>query len=701
MKISNKGSLCAAVLLAVLSSPAWATVKIVYMRSSLAAPQSVGTTITWTVRASDTNSGPLAFQFQVAPPGGSFAVVKDFDAGSLKTGAWVSSAFNWNPQSCSNQIAPSGVMAYTCAPVEGTYKVQVVVKDFASGESVSRTARYQINPLVTGSNPVVIGTANTLVALFSSPACPSGSTMRVSFQEQSLANPATTTNWMNCNSSATMNFEIAGMYPSTAYQMFSQTKTGSNIVNGPTLNFTTGALPGNLPFPKYNVVVPAGSSTDTTDAILLLSVSRLSGSPAYPDIASDLAGNLLWYNNQAGSTQDLLTRPLANGTFLVIENGAPWSPHSPPGPSTRQQFLRQVDLAGSVLRETNVGAIEQELLNLGATDAQPCAEVPVPAPVGDACLGGFHHDAIQTLANGYTAVIADVEKIFPVGTQNNSSGLPVDIIGDFIIVLDNNWQAVWYFDTFDHDMGAPQLDINRAAVLGETCVDNQSGCPPIHLLSSGTAPKANDWLHANSLYYWPSDSQTSTTGDIIWSSRHQDWVMKVDYHDGGGSGDILWRLGNEGDFSFNNLNNNRWPWFSHQHEVGMENSGAGPLTIFDNGNTRVSAPPLGLGKKCKPNDCHSRGMVLNVNEISMQATPVMSQDLGYYSNAMGSAQLLSNGNYFFMPAIVILNINSTASFSEEYLPTPGHITGTQVLNIQGPESYRGWQMLSLYNPPTT
>ena len=49
-----------------------------------------------------------------------------------------------------------------------------------------------------------------------------------------------------------------------------------------------------------------------------------------------------------------------------------------------------------------------------------------------------------------------------------------------------------------------------------------------------------DWLHANTLYYWPRN------GDILFSSRNQDWVMKIDYNNGVrsgglGTGNILWR----------------------------------------------------------------------------------------------------------------------------------------------------------------
>jgi hypothetical protein len=154
-------------------------------------------------------------------------------------------------------------------------------------------------------------------------------------------------------------------------------------------------------------------------------------------------------------------------------------------------------------------------------------------------------------------------------------------------------------------------------------------------------------------------------------------------------------MGPSGDFTFNNITNDPWPWFSGQHEVGIENNGAGPMTIFDNGNTRVYPPPLGMGSG------HSRGMALTFDESSMQVTPVLSADLGSYSYSMGSAQLLSDGNYFFLLASVLVTLNNVVSYSMEILPAPGMITGTQVLNLQGPQHYRAWQMPSLYNPPST
>jgi hypothetical protein len=516
--------------------------------------------------------------------------------------------------------------------------------------------------------------------------------MRVSFQPISGTVPAVTTSFQPCHPSATMNFEIAGMYASTGYNMFTQTDTGGVITNGPTVTFETGALPGSVPFPPVRVVPPSGSGIDTADSLFLLSTFQGAG-VLFPNIATDLSGAVLWYYYPSAKLNSLLTRPLADGTMLVLQDGPAWNPAA-----EGKQLLHQIDLAGNVKRETNTGILQQELLALGAKDAAPCNIYPSPAPVGAACLGAFHHDAIQTLPNGYTAVFVDIEKIFPAGTQGDTSGLPVDIIGDMIVVLDQNWQAVWYFDAFEHASGGPQLDINRPAVLGETCVVNERGCPPMFLLGTGIAPAANDWLHGNSIYYWPQ------TGDIIWSSRHQDWVMKMDYSNGAGTGNILWRLGPCGDFTFDNIYDDPWPWNSHQHDVGLQNNGAGPLTLFDNGDTRIS-PPTGPGSStgCMPGvgSGDSRGMALGMSETGLEITPVMSQDLGYYSQADGSAQLLGNGNYFFLAGVAIVSISTVDSFSIELQPITGTAGGTQMLNLQGPEGYRAWRMPSLYTPPIT
>jgi hypothetical protein len=670
---------CIIVLFCAVCAPVFASVSIVSFNPSSQSPQPIGKTISWTATATDTGAGPLTFQFNVALPRGSLALVKDFNVGTLSSGTWTAVPFVWVP-----------------TRVEGIYQVQVVIKDFGTGETTSKTVSYVVKPLVTGSTPVVKKTANPLVALFSEPSCAAGSEMRVVFQEQSGRTPATGTNWAPCHPPATMTFEVAGMLPGTAYDMYAETQTGGHPSQGSKVTFTTGSLPTTIPFPKFKVSTPPGSSNP--DRVILHSLYTFSGGTVFPDVATNLSGNIIWYyypNNLDHTT--LLTRPLPGGEMLYLDYGYAWNPSV-----YEWQFLRQIDLAGNIVRETNIGVLQQQLKAKGSPAGGACPTAH-PAPVGSACIGQFHHEAIQTLPNGFTAVLVDEEKLFPAGTQGDTSGLLVDVIGDMILVLNNNWQLVWYWDAFDPAGGGngyPLLPVTRTAMLGEFCEIGTLGCPPMLLLGNGVAAEAHDWLHANSLYYWPAPADGNTTGgDIVLSLRHQDWVLKIDYKDGSGTGDILWRLGDYGDFTFVNTYNDPWPWFSHQHDAGIEDNGTGVMSLFDNGNTRVTD----LGSGCKPYDCDSRGMALTLKHAGMTATPALSLDLGSYSDAMGSAQLLSNGNYFFENPLVLINLN-TVGYSLEYGPTPAAPQAgpaNTLFDQRGPEHYRAFQMPSLYHPPET
>jgi hypothetical protein len=633
--------------------PLHATITIDSLTPSAAYPQTLGRQITWIAVATNTNPNALIFQFKVAFGSQPFTLARDFNIGTDSSGMWTSQPFTW-----------------TTITGEGLYTIQVTAKDLITGETATQTAPFRITTLA-GSHCTVHRTANPLVALFSAPSCAAGSSMRVAFGTGS--GPTAYTSWAPCNPPLSMNFYVAGMRPSSSYLMYSQVQTAGQTTDGSPLSFVTGALPATLPspniFPSFTVNLPAGAQTDVLDSTILWGFTN----NVIP-VATDLAGNIMWY--YSGGKNTVVTRPLASGTMLTFQNGPTWS-------SANQQFqvMREIDFAGNTVWETNTGALAQQLTALRATDAASCLQVKNPAPVGTACLNDLSHDAIRFSVAGadYTALLAHVEKVFPAGTQGSDpKGPPVDIVSEMLIVLNSDWQAVWYYDSFQ------QLDPARAAVLGEICQPNND-CP-MHLLLASTAL---DWTHANSIYYMAG------TGDFLVSVRNQDWLIKVNYHNGAGAGNILWRMGPQGDFTFMNKNNDPWPWFSHQHEAAYENSGNGPMTLFDNGNTRVSAAPLGLGDNCAPDDCDSRGMALTVNETLRQVTPVLSADLGLYANAVGSAQLLSDGNYFFDG-----RLPNTGGI--EILRTPGRLTGTQVLNITSQyNSYRAWRMSCLYAPPAS
>jgi hypothetical protein len=203
------------------------------------------------------------------------------------------------------------------------------------------------------------------------------------------------------------------------------------------------------------------------------------------------------------------------------------------------------------------------------------------------------------------------------GTQQH----PVDILGDMILVLDHNMQLLWAWDAFAHQ------DLSRGATLGEICVHDTAGCPAF----SNQFQQANDWLHSNSV-------QLTADGNLLLSERHQDWVLKIAYNNGAGDGHVIWKMGPFGDFRILNPpqtqcgDTNIYPWFTHQHDVNfqVQNGITEVMTVFDDGNLRVSQ--CGRG--------NSRGMVLSVAEGARTVYYQTLADLGQYSSALGSAQLL-------------------------------------------------------------
>ena len=84
-----------------------------------------------------------------------------------------------------------------------------------------------------------------------------------------------------------------------------------------------------------------------------------------------------------------------------------------------QQFLREIDLAGNTLLETTSGAVNEQLVALGA---QP--------------VTSLHHEA-RRLANGNILVLGSLERMTP-GVQGGA-----DVLGDAVIVLNPNLQVVW------------------------------------------------------------------------------------------------------------------------------------------------------------------------------------------------------------------------------------------------------------------
>ena len=468
-------------------------------------------------------------------------------------------------------FGPENAFEWTDADFPGTFEIEVTARDRLTNTSSVATARYTLLSNVNADRPVLNNTANALVLLYSGPPCNPPSRMKVRFQ--SADGFSQETPYKACTAGLSMNFYLAGLRPETEYLAYHIVDTGDAFESGPVISHTTGALHADLPATTVLKAPPP----DTPDPIVLQENVFAS------QLATDLAGHVVWY--YPGAPLSFMTEPTGGGMFLGIvqdPQGDPW-----------RQALLEFNLVGMPVRQTNAGRVNEQLKALGKRS-----------------INAFHHDAIR-LPDGNIAVIAGVEQVLS-GVQGIE---PVDILGDMVVVLDPNLNVVWAWDAFDH------LDVHRQATLGEQCLPN--ACPPLQL-----ARAANDWTHANALEATPD-------GNLLVSFRNQDWIVKINYDSGEGNGDILWRLGNGGDFQLTPAD--RTLWFSHQHAPRYEPMSANRLMVLDNGNFRRDTDPKAA----------SRGQVYQLDEQAKTAILVLNDDLGLYSLAVGSAEKLSNGNYWF------------------------------------------------------
>ena len=512
--------------------------------------------------------------------------------------------------------SPLNTLTWTASESEGSYEMQVAAANLDTGETSVASKRFHFTAIATGGQPVVSPTANSLVFLYSAPPCPTGQKIRVEFASPGGLRQSTP--YRDCHPSYTSNFYLAGLQANTTYNAQHAIDTGSGITRSTMQTFTTGDLPANLYTDTILIPSPAGAS----NPILLGSV--LGGSA----VANDLAGNVLWYGPNFSSWT--LTSPESGGNMWGIVEANPVNPTG--------ELIRKIDISGMTLLETNAARVNQQLAYLGKRQ-----------------ITAFHHEA-RTLPDGHIAVLADVEQVL---SDVQGPG-PIDIIGDMIIVFDQNLNVVWTWDTFDN------LDVTRKAVMGETCA-TEGGCPPFALASN-----ANDWTHGNAVTATPD-------GNLLYSSRNQDWLIKIAYGQGSGDGHIIWRLGKDGDFTISS--NDPYPWFSHQHDAAFETADPTKLLVFDDGNTRVAA----MGG-------NSRGQVLVIDEPNRTATLLLNADLGVYAAAVGSAQLLLDGNYHFDAGFVVEN-NTTDAYSFEVAPNAQILYNAH----QNTVLYRSFRMVDLYH----
>ncbi len=311
-------------------------------------------------------------------------------------------------------------------------------------------------------------------------------------------------------------------------------------------------------------------------------------------------------------------------------------------------ILREVDLAGNTIREMDINALRQKTQSLGY-DFVPQA---------------YHHDFLL-LDNGHIVAL-----VYWLQSVSNGEGFAGPIQGDALIDLDENWNPVWSWNTLDH------LDINR----------HLNGLP--------------DWTHSNAVVYSPAD------GNLLVSMRSQSWVLKIDYNNGADTGNVLWRLGYQGDFA---LTNNGAPtsdpslWFSFQHFPSIINQTGSQTTLalWDNGDGRV-LDNTGTLCNAAPSfiPCYSRAAVLKVDEsaATMSADLLWTNPLSYFGVWGGSINQLDDGNVEFdLNAPAVAPAPNVASQVEEVTQslTP-QVVWQMDFTPASANAYRAYRVPSLY-----
>jgi arylsulfate sulfotransferase len=316
--------------------------------------------------------------------------------------------------------------------------------------------------------------------------------------------------------------------------------------------------------------------------------------------ASDLNGNVIWTYAYPHAAADLIQgiQLLPNGNLLlVVSYLSSLTKAQSPGIINE---IREIDLAGNTVNSLGMDALNQKLAAGNFRDARG----------NQYQLGSFHHDVLP-LPNGHLVVLATYTRSF-----NNLSGTTgtTTVIGDALVDIDQNFNPDWVWNTFDH------LDINRR---------------PMNF---------PDWTHSNGMLYSSDDH------NLLLSMRHQNWIIKINFLDGKGSGDVMWHLGEGGDFKLVGAADPT-DWFYAQHGMSYftpNTTGVFRIGLMDNGNDRIfpNGQTLCLPYRPTTAQCYSTMPLLELNETKLTATMIAHYEPppSYFSFFGGNAEQLTNSD---------------------------------------------------------
>jgi len=388
---------------------------------------------------------------------------------------------------------------------------------------------------------------------------------------------------------------VAGMKAATTYHMRARIQwPDGKWLTTPDASFRTGILP-NIALPT--LVATTSANQTPSPGVELVNVIDPTGISA----VSDVDGNILWYYDNAADSSwkgyAFPIRPLPNGNMLasitnLYSDGVPQTiPYN--------SVLREIDLVGNPVRELYLADLNAALTKLGSDVQALC----------------YSHDVLP-LWNGHTILLVQQQK--SVWLTDPPGPGQFTILGDAMVDLDENFNPVWTWSTFDW------LDINRH---------------PMEF----TAASGYDWTHCNCI-------QVAPDGNLVLSSRHQNWVMKIDYEGGNGDGTILWRLGYQGDFTLVGSQTADADWFFAQHFPNLLSAAGDQITslsVMDNGNDRCFAMPGGCAATNPPPlPPFTRAAIFKIDETptAMTAQVAWQYPLNEYSYWGGNVMKLLTGD---------------------------------------------------------
>jgi len=385
---------------------------------------------------------------------------------------------------------------------------------------------------------------------------------------------------------------VAGMLGQTLYHMRAQV----TLNDGATFNDADQTcMTGTPPITSQVNVASPGGGTPQTGIELWNTIVPNSDAQAF---ATDLSGNVIWTYSYPHTSTDLIQgiQLLPNGNmFLLISYLSSMTATHSTGTINE---VREVDLAGNTVRTITMDQLNQSLAASSLHDAQG----------NPYQLKSFHHSVLP-LPNGHWVLLADYWKDY-----TNLTGLSgtQTVIGDALVDVDANSKPDWVWNAFDH------LDVNRH---------------PMNF---------PDWTHSNDMVYSSDDH------NLLLSIRHQNWIIKINFVDGTGSGEVMWRLGEGGDFKLVGATDPT-DWFYAQHGMSYftpNTTGVFRIGLMDNGNDRIFPSGQVFCKGPAPNQCYSTMPVLELNEAKMTATMISHYmpPTSYYSPFGGNVDLLGNNN---------------------------------------------------------